>query len=80
MSETNRLRWKCRRGMKELDIVLLHYLERHYPGADDKTRATFERMLNMQDPELYLLILGKTTTDDKDVGDVITTLRNSPRH
>jgi antitoxin CptB len=80
MIETNKLRWKCRRGMRELDVVLLHYLERHYPDANAKNRATFERMLDMQDPELYFLILGKTTTDDKDVSDVVATLRNTPRH
>lgn len=79
-TETNKLRWKCRRGMRELDVVLLQYLEQFYPDANDKTRATFERVLDMQDPELYFLILGKTTSDDKDVSDVVATLRNLPRH
>lgn len=80
MTDSSRLRWKCRRGMKELDVVLLHYLERHYPGADGDQKLAFEKILDMQDPELYLLILQRTTSDDRDIRDVIEILRNASRH
>lgn len=78
MTEANRLRWKCRRGMKELDIVLLRYLERHYPNADGDRQRAFEKLLDMQDPELYLLILQKITSDDRDICDVVDVLRTAP--
>lgn len=80
VTEANRLRWKCRRGMKELDIVLLHYLERHYPDADGDKQRAFERLLDMQDPELYLLILQKTISDDSDIRNVIDVLRTASGH
>jgi antitoxin CptB len=80
MTEVNRLRWKCRRGMKELDVVLLHYLERHYPDTDGGKQRAFEKLLDMQDPELYLLILQRTVADDSDIRDVVEILRHASGH
>lgn len=55
--QQSRLRWQCRRGMRELDELLLGYLEQRYAGADDQQKAAFERLLELSDPELmgYLL-------------------------
>ncbi|MGB5255672.1 MAG: succinate dehydrogenase assembly factor 2 [Woeseiaceae bacterium] len=57
MSEESRLRWQCRRGMRELDELLLRYLRERYPLADDREKAAFEAVLQLADPELngYLL-------------------------
>lgn len=79
MSELSRLRWLCRRGMKELDLVLTNYLERHYPDADETQRSGFRKLLNLQDPELYGVILGKQTTDDKEIEGVIGIIRRETR-
>lgn len=56
MSEA-RLRWQCRRGMRELDELLLRYLERRYAGAGSAEKCAFEAFLDLPDPELagYLL-------------------------
>lgn len=66
--------------MKELDIVLLHHLEKHYPNAEERGKLAFEKILDMQDPELYSLILGNVPSDDKDISDVVEILRNTPRY
>ena len=76
----NRLRWKCRRGMKELDAVLTHYLNHHFEQASAPQQRAFETLLGMQDPELYFLVLGKTTSDDPDISNVVSFLQNTPRH
>lgn len=57
MSEQSRLRWQCRRGMRELDELLLRYLENRYPIAVDDEKAAFHAVLELPDPELngYLL-------------------------
>ena len=54
-SETSsaRLRWLCRRGMKELDIVLLRYLDRRYEVAPPPERAAFRQLLSHEDPEIW---------------------------
>lgn len=52
-----RLRWQCRRGMRELDELLLRYLEGSYPTAPAAEKAAFEGLLQLPDPQLigYLL-------------------------
>jgi antitoxin CptB len=57
----SKLRWRCRRGMRELDEAMLAYLENHYMQASDEERADFEALQEMQDPELFRLVSGKAT-------------------
>jgi len=52
MAEESRLRWQCRRGMRELDELLLSYLELRYPMADEAEKAAFREVLELADPEL----------------------------
>lgn len=80
MSETSRLRWLCRRGMKELDLLFNSYLEQSYPVAEVADQKAFEAILQMQDPELYDLILGRFESEDKDIDRLIKVLRNSLTH
>lgn len=56
-NELGRLRWQCRRGMKELDVLLTRYLERHFAAASSADRKLFGDLLRWQDPDLarYLL-------------------------
>ena len=60
MSEQARLRWLCRRGMKELDLVMSRYLDRYYATASSAQQAQFKALLEMPDPELYSLLLGRS--------------------
>ncbi len=54
---SSRLRWQCRRGMRELDELLLGYLEHRYEIAPESEKAAFRAILELPDPELmgYLL-------------------------
>jgi len=52
------LRWRCRRGMKELDLLLERFLQNHYPGAPRERQRAFERLLSFPDPLLAELLLG----------------------
>jgi len=55
--ETGRLAWQCRRGMKELDFLLLRYLRERYSLAASEERAAFSEFLELPDPDIarYLL-------------------------
>ena len=75
--EIARLRWLCRRGMKELDVLLTNYLEHHYPAAPAQQQQAFESLLQMPDPDLYSLILGRIESADQDIARVIKLLRNT---
>ena len=61
MSEESRLRWQCRRGMRELDELLIRYLESRYPNADDIEKAAFQAVLALPDPELNGYLLQRQT-------------------
>ncbi|NVK32622.1 MAG: succinate dehydrogenase assembly factor 2 [Gammaproteobacteria bacterium] len=76
MSEIDRLRWRCRRGMKELDVVMTRYLEHHYLSADAEEREAFEVVLQIEDPELFPLVMGKTEPDNPKIARVIEKLRS----
>ena len=57
----SRLRWQCRRGTRELDELLLGYLEAHYPQAGEAEKAEFQALLSLPDPELIgYLLQGRT--------------------
>lgn len=79
MSELTRIRWLCRRGMKELDLLLVNYFEHSYAAATEVDQQAFKSILQLPDPELNDLILGRTESGDKDTDRLIQTLRNSIR-
>ncbi len=76
MAELSRLRWLCRRGMKELDVVMGCYLERHYASASRIEQEQFKALLEMPDPDLYDLLLGRSATSDPELARFIRLLRH----
>ncbi len=58
-ADEGRLRWRCRRGMKELDILLARYLDGRYRAASPAEREAFGRLLEIQDPLIYAYCLGQ---------------------
>ena len=56
MKELERVRWRCRRGMLELDIVLGRFVERYYEELDAAGREAFDALLDMPDAELWDII------------------------
>ncbi len=54
-----RLRWRCRRGLLELDIVLGRFIEQHYPALSTEQQLVFDELLDLPDTELWDLITGK---------------------
>lgn len=79
MTELSKLRWRCRRGMKELDELLLRYLERHYVAASAEERYLFAELLELQDPELFRYLTGRETPADPALADVVRKIAGSTR-
>ena len=77
MSEESRLRWLCRRGMKELDVIMSGYLENHYANATDTEKNGFKALLEMSDPDLYALLLGRQTCSNFSVQHVAQSIRDT---
>jgi antitoxin CptB len=57
--DLGRLRWRCRRGMKELDILLTRYLDERYGAAPAQEQLAFRQLLEAQDPLIYAYCLGQ---------------------
>ncbi|NCX93855.1 MAG: succinate dehydrogenase assembly factor 2 family protein [Gammaproteobacteria bacterium] len=55
----SRLKWACRRGMLELDLLLLPYAETGYPNAARSEQEEFEALLKSEDQELFDWFIGK---------------------
>jgi antitoxin CptB len=58
MDELSRLRWQCRRGSLELDLILEKYLETGYLAATAEEKARFAELLKLEDGELLALLMG----------------------
>lgn len=56
-----RMRWRCRRGLLELDIVLGRFVEQRYAGLDLAQQAAFDALLDMPDTVLWDMITGRGT-------------------
>ena len=61
--ELRRLEWRCRRGMKELDILLLRYLRRTALATSDE-RAAFIEFLELPDPDIARYLLAGDVPED----------------
>ncbi|EGW53148.1 succinate dehydrogenase assembly factor 2 [Candidatus Endoriftia persephone] len=56
-AEFNRLRWQCRRGMLELDLLLMGFLDQHYRQLDQAQLDGFDRLLRHPDQSLQAWLL-----------------------
>ncbi|NKI35468.1 succinate dehydrogenase assembly factor 2 [Wenzhouxiangella sp. XN79A] len=67
----SQLRWRCRRGMRELDTLLTGWVERHWDSADAGTRATFLQLLDAEDDALWDWVTGRATPADPALVDLV---------
>ncbi len=54
----HRLKWKCRRGLLELDLVLERFLDRHGADLDEVRLARLNELLDLQDNDLWDIVKG----------------------
>jgi succinate dehydrogenase flavin-adding protein (antitoxin of CptAB toxin-antitoxin module) len=69
-----RLGWRCRRGIRELDVLLMRYMDRDFDRVDAAEQAAFETLLTFQDPEILDLLTGRLTVQDARLQDVVERL------
>ncbi|MGC4027622.1 MAG: succinate dehydrogenase assembly factor 2 [Steroidobacteraceae bacterium] len=74
-AERRRLAWRCRRGMKELDLLLGGWLERHWMQAAPEEKAAFEHFLDLPDPLIAAYLLGRDVPEEPDLRSLVDRLR-----
>jgi antitoxin CptB len=65
MTELGRLRWRCRRGMLELDLALDRFLERYGATLSADQCETFEKILDYPDNDLWDCICKRQQAVDR---------------
>ncbi|MEN1728035.1 MAG: succinate dehydrogenase assembly factor 2 [Pseudomonadota bacterium] len=63
-SQLPRLRWRCRRGMRELDVLMTNWLEKAYLEASPELQAAFESLLDQEDDAIWDWMMGRATPPD----------------
>jgi len=74
----DRIRWHCRRGMLELDLVLNAFVERHLDRLDASRLAAFQGLLARTDPELLDLVMGRAEGRGDGECQVLALMRTKP--
>jgi len=76
-TELNRLRWRCRRGMLENDLVLARYLDARGDAILAEDVAALDRLLDLSDGELWDVIAGRTEPGDPALMPLVSALRSA---
>ncbi|HET6807081.1 MAG TPA: succinate dehydrogenase assembly factor 2 [Frateuria sp.] len=74
-----RLRWRARRGTRELDALLGGWLDERYADADAPTRQAFDELLDAQDPDLWDWVMGHAQSPRSDWQAIIDDIRTRHR-
>lgn len=73
----HRLRWRCRRGLLELDLLLGTFLETSYEALSREERQAFEVLLRCPDLELWRYCSAEESHLDPVIADVISKIRRA---
>jgi antitoxin CptB len=74
--EMARLRWQCRRGMLELDVILQPFFEQCYSQLSAAEQNNCERLLASSDQELYLWFIGNEQPNNEELLRLVIKIKN----
>lgn len=79
-ADARRLLWRCRRGMKELDVLLERFARTRYAAVPPDQKRAFARLLDLPDPDLVDYLFGYVTPPDPELARLtqLITARHQP--
>lgn len=77
--DARRVWWRSRRGLRELDLLLLPFVEDVYPALDPEQKAVYLRLLDNEDPELLVWFTGRGSPLDGELTAMIDCIRSHGR-
>jgi antitoxin CptB len=77
VADFNRLRWQCRRGMRELDELLKSFLLRRYATLNTGEQHVFNRLLDYPDSVLLELLMGRMTPAEPEIARLVEAIRHT---
>jgi len=76
--DRNRLSWQCRRGMRELDELLMGFLARRVDNLTSQQTESFDLLLSYPDQILLDLLLGNSVASDPLIATIVQKIRSTP--
>ncbi|WP_026958624.1 MULTISPECIES: succinate dehydrogenase assembly factor 2 [Aliagarivorans] len=70
----SRLKWACRRGMLELDVLLMPFVDEAYDQLSEADQAAFRRLLTCDDPDLFSWFMGHRECDDPELAKMVNVI------
>ncbi len=70
------MRWACRRGMLELDVLLLPFMDEAFDELTDEQQLIFERLLTSDDPDLFAWFMGHQKCEDPELAEMVSIIVN----
>ena len=70
--------WRCRRGMKELDLLLTGWLESQFERSSEAQRGQFEALLELPDPQLARYLLAGERPEQADLAALVESILSGP--
>lgn len=74
--ENNQIRWQCRRGMLELDMILLKFFDGCFEKLAESDKQLFIQFLQEPDQTLYRWLMGQEVSEEPKMAVLVQTIRN----
>lgn len=72
----NKLRWRSRRGMLELDLLLIPFFDDVFTELSHEDQVTYEKLLDQDDPDLIAWFSQKQVPEDRDLAALVNRILN----
>ena len=73
--QQERMRWRCRRGMLELDLLLARFLDTQLATLDERQASALDKLLTYPDPDLYEWLMARKMCEDESLRPMIEWLQ-----
>jgi antitoxin CptB len=70
-TEMNRLFWHSRRGMLELDVLLVPFLKEAYPSLSPEDQARYRKLLECEDQDMFVWFMQRGVPQDPDLAHIV---------
>ncbi len=71
-----RLRWHCRRGIKEVEVLLVPFFENCYPDLSDADKQLFEKLLDQHDVDMFEWFTHRSKPEQEDLAHIVSMVLN----
>ena len=77
MGDKSKLIWRCRRGIREMDIILQDFIQRAYDDLNDSDKNAFDKLLDEADLDIYNWLMQRDKPQSDELSHIVSIIRNS---